>query len=108
MKKYYVITVSNGDKYGIPAEIIAKNRADSYGDDVDSNEWKEEFNGMMKWFDTDEFEFADWAKNNMDWDEVKEHAVLLKRADPPDIDFQECWVNGEYEYLTIESEEKSE
>lgn len=30
MKKYYTIEMENGDIYGIPAEIIAKNYADYY------------------------------------------------------------------------------
>lgn len=52
---------------------------------------------MIHWFDTNDFEFADWAKNNMDWDDVKEMAVLLRRSETS-VDFQDGWVSGEYTY----------
>lgn len=42
---------------------------------------------------SDDYEIHDWASNNMNWDEVKAHAIQVKAAD---VDFQEGWVNGEY------------
>lgn len=95
----YVVTMSNGDKYGVPAKVIADNYATYYqsvGED-----YQENFDTMMDWFHQGDFEFADWAKNNMDWDDVKEYAVLLERA-PQEVDFQDGWVNGAYEYRHFE------
>jgi len=97
--KYYVMITECGKHYGVPAEIIAKHKADyrakRNGDSADI--WQDTFVAMMNWFDGDDFEFADWAKNNMNWSDVSAHAKLLKTNDPT-IDFQESWVNGEYEY----------
>ena len=98
MKRMYAVTMSNGDVYGIPAEVVADNYAKYYaglGDD-----YKENYEAMIEWFDTEDFEFADWAKNNMDWDEVKEKAILLESREPV-IDFQDGWMNGEYEYRKV-------
>lgn len=99
MKKYYTIEMENGDIYGIPAEIIAKNYADYYA--ANGENYDENFSAMMEWFDTDNYEFADWAKNNMNWDDVKNVAVLLdtKRIIP---NFQNSWVNGCYKYVTVD------
>lgn len=56
---------------------------------------------MLEWFDTNDFEFADWAKNNMDWEDVAGQAVRLP-SKKKDVDFQEGWMNGEFEYLRQE------
>ncbi len=103
-QKYYTVKMNNGDVYGIPAEIIAKNRADYYAKTDPDTTWQEEFDAMMEWFDTNDFEFADWAKNNMNWSDVAEVAVLLRR-DVAAFDFEECWINGEYGYETKSPEE---
>lgn len=36
----------------------------------------------------------------MNWDDVKQDAVLIG-ADQPEADFQEGWVNGDYEHMTL-------
>lgn len=94
--KYYTIKMNNNDIYGVPAEIIAKNYADFYASK--GEDYQENFDAMMNWFDSGSYEFADWARNNMDWDEAKDHAKLLKHghADP---EYQDSWVCGEYRYI---------
>lgn len=94
-KNIYAVMMKNGDTYGVPAELIADSYAkyyEYYGED-----YQESFDAMMHWFHTDDYEFADWAKNNMDWDDVKDKAVLLSRHEI-EVDFQEGWVNGRHEY----------
>ena len=59
------------------------------------------YDAMIHWFDTDDFEFADWAKNNMDWSDVSDKAVLVKHIQP-EPDFEDGWVNGEYRYYREE------
>lgn len=102
MKRIYAVTMDNGDIYGIPASVIADNYAKYYqnhGEDYQGN-----YNTMMDWFDKEDYEFADWAKNNMDWDDVKEHATLLEHRHES-TDFQEGWINGEYEYRCSDEKE---
>ena len=102
MEKLYVVTMSDGSKWGVPAEIIAKNKAEYYAKNDRGTSYEEEYGAMMQWFDENDYEFADWAKNNMDWDYVKDFAVRLPGEDN-DVDWQDGWVNGEYEYVTKEA-----
>lgn len=85
MKRLYIVTMTNGDQYGIPAEVIADNYAKYY--ESCGEDYKENYDAMIEWFDTDDFEFADWAKNNMDWSDVSDKAVLVKQAEQ-EVDFQ--------------------
>lgn len=101
MKRLYVITMPDGSKWGVPAEIIAKSRAEYYAEIDPDTTYEEEYNAMIEWFDTKDYEFADWAKNNMDWDDVKQYAVRMP-SETAVIDWQEGWVNGEHEYIAME------
>lgn len=97
--KYYTVTMSNGDVYGIPASVIAHNYAEYYAGK--GEDYEENYNDMVDWFDSGDFAFADWAKNNMNWNEVEDFATLLEsKQNVPDL--QDGWVNGPYEYKTIE------
>ena len=96
--KIYAVKMPNGDQYGIPANLVAKNYADFYA--RRGEDWQESYDTMLRWFDAGDYEFADWAKNNMHWDDVKQDAVLIS-TDQLGVDFQEGWVNGDYEYMTL-------
>lgn len=98
MKRMYTVKMSNGDIYGVPAEVIADNYAKFY--ESLGEEYQENYDAMIQWFDERDYEFADWAKNNMDWDDVKTAAVLLVKA-KKDIDYQNEWVNGEYNLINV-------
>lgn len=100
MKKLYTVTMSNGDTYGIPAELIAENRANYYQMRGDSD-YRDDMEIMMHWFDTQDYDFADWAKNNMDWDDVKDKAILISQADIA-VDYQDGWVNGKHGFMVQE------
>lgn len=95
MKRLYIVTMTNGDEYGVPAEVIADHYAKYY--EMSGEDYKENYDAMIHFFDTNDFDFADWAKNNMDWSDVADKAVLVKRAEQ-EVDFQEGWVNGPYRY----------
>ena len=99
MKRLYIVTMSNGDQYGVPAEVIADNYAKYY--ESCGEDYKENYDAMIYWFDTDDFEFADWAKNNMGWSDVLDKAALVKRIQP-EPDLEDGWVNGEYRYYREE------
>lgn len=99
MKRIYAITTGEGDVWGVPAEVIADNYAKHY--ESRGEGYQDNFDSMMSWFDANDFEFADWAKNNMDWDDVKEKAFLIRKGESKE-DFQESWVNGEYKYIKQE------
>lgn len=99
--RIYAITMSNGDVYGVPAEVIADHYAKYY---VSLGEnYLDNFDTMIGWFDAIDYEFEDWAKNNMDWDDVKDKAFLLEKAEQK-VDFQDGWINGRCEYKRYEKE----
>lgn len=93
MKKYMTIELPDGSIWGVPTEMIAKNRATYYA--------PREFNGDVELslaedtiplFEEDEYEIADWAVGNMNWSDFNGHQVKLKDAN--DQDFQEAWMSG--------------
>lgn len=101
--RIYAVHMGDGSIWGVPAQVIADNRAKYYADCDPNTTYQAEFDAMIEWFDSKDYEFQDWAQNNMNWDDVKEYAFLIKR-DVPELDFQDGWVNGECEY--IEQEEQ--
>lgn len=104
--KYYATKMENGNVYGVPAEIIAKNYADYYQEE-NGEDYQENYDAMMEWFDTGDYAFADWAKDNMNWEDVKEHAVLLE-FEIKEPDYQEGWINGDYEYRNTEDNDAAD
>lgn len=95
MKKtdLYVTVMPDGSEWGVPVSVIAENKAQYYAK-VDNLSFQESLDETYKVFEDFEDEIGDWAQNNMDWEEVRAHAVLLRAA--PDIDYQEGWTNGEH------------
>lgn len=88
-KKLLAITTTDGSIWGVPAEIVAHNRADHYREDG----YQEEFDYTLN----DRHELIDWAANNMNWEDVSKYAVKMSEPEPPD--FQESWMNGEKEVV---------
>lgn len=92
--KHLLIEMPDGLTYGIPVEIIARNRAEHYKDEFKGDIAKSLKEDTIPLFN-DFYEVHDWASNNMNWDEVKIHAITLKRKTLDD-EFQEAWVNGDW------------
>lgn len=84
MSRHIRINFSNGETYDIPAEVVAIRRADYYaeidGHEVGSKEWKDEFNYTL---DSD-YELKDWLQGNMDWADVKGHALYVPKSKTKD------------------------
>lgn len=99
MKRLYVVTMSDGSRWGVPAEVIANHRAVYYAKIDPDTTYQEEYDAMIYWFDEGDYEFADWAKDNMNWSDVREQAIELPRKQEAEPIWKECWVNGEYEYI---------
>lgn len=87
MEKFVKITFPNKERFLVPASVIAKARTDYYAIHVDgheagSKEWQEEYNHSI----SDDYEITDWLANNMDWVDIKEHAVKLEEDEGYDYD----------------------
>ena len=91
----------DGSVFMIKAEEIALNRALYYSDKhVGPRGEKEKILAEeMKMALEDDAEMIDWAKNNMNWDDVKQYANQLKAPDA--VDYQDGWVNGEMEVVPV-------
>lgn len=97
MRKYMTITMSDGSIWGVPTEMIAKNRAEYYAREFAHNNIERSLQeDTLPLFNKDEYEIEDWAVGNMDWEDFDGFQVKLEDAPPPN--FQEEWITGEKGY----------
>lgn len=92
--KYIYIEFSNGETYRIKAEIIAEDRAEYYAqreEEEGTEKYQELFEDEKEFALNDEYELKDWAKGNMNWKDVAEHAERVANPDP--IDKESEWTN---------------
>lgn len=94
MSKNLVVTMPDESVWAVPVEIIASNRATYYAHEFGSDVEESLAKDTLPLFDGDAFEIEDWAANNMNWEDVVNHARLIKEGE---TDYQEGWVNGEKE-----------
>lgn len=108
MSKFIVFKVRDDSIWGIPAEVVANNRAKYYASKENTDAtyeavYRDEFDMLM----SDDLELTDWAGNNMDWEDIKPHLVQIKEAYPiNDRDFKAGWDNAVL--ATIEKEVSKE
>lgn len=95
MKQNYLITMPDNSVWCVPVMEIAKNRA-AYHAEKDGISFEKSLNeDTIPLFEEDDYEIQDWARNNMDWEDVRRFAVQVEETQ--DIDYQEGWVNGKVE-----------
>jgi hypothetical protein len=94
--KYIHVTMPDGSKWRVKAEIVAASRATYYASDGrtprEAARWGLENIYAM----THDDELLDWAANNMNWTDVSRVAERVPEPTPgmsPE-QFQEGWVNG--------------
>lgn len=97
MKKWYVFECSDGSKWRVPTERIARNRAEYYEDRFGGDVEKSLKEDTVPLFENDDFEIEDWAKNNMNWAEVENFAEKIKGGN---LDMQEEWLDSENVEIT--------
>ncbi len=86
----------NGQKWGVPVDRIAFNRAHYYAKKDNISFDKSLKSDTIPLFEADDFEIEDWAQNNMNWSDVESYAVMI---DASKDCFQEGWMNGEHEIV---------
>lgn len=94
MQKQIEVTMPDGSVWGVPAELVAQDRADYYGDKEGDESRKVEYTNTL----ADHHEMIDWAANNMNWNDVAHAAILVR---PGKVDYQEGWVNGPKRVVTL-------
>ena len=76
----------------MPTRIIAENRAEYYAKKNNITFAESLQNDTIPFFESDDYEIEDWARNNMDWSDVENYAEKMKDVG---LDMQEEWVNPE-------------
>ncbi len=94
-QKYMRVTMPDDSRWDVSCHIIARNRALDYYPDEKSIEHQEEYEYTLR---TNSL-IADWAQNNMNWDDIKVIAVKVQDEPERGPDYQEGWVNGEKEFI---------
>lgn len=102
LKKKYVVMMPDGSRWAVPVRVIAEDYAGYYYKKGAYGSFAEALAVTEEYFE-DELEIKDWAQNNMNWEDVEEHAKLYA---PPSnaVDYQEGWCNGEVEICEEDNE----
>lgn len=107
MKKMIRVTMGDGSKWDVPAEVVATSWATYWANKAyppafnTKARWDEQFEREFSYASSDTQDILDWAVRNMDWNDVARHAVRVNPSRP--ADYQEGWVNGEKEVVEVES-----
>lgn len=88
--------MQDGSKWDVPVGAIAMHRANYYKSEYCNDLSESLKQDTLPLFEDVPYEIKDWAENNMNWSDVSHVAKMVR---PPQVDFQEGWVNGEKELL---------
>lgn len=92
--KKIFLDMPDGLTYAVPVEVIARDRAEHYKNEFNDDLGESLREDTIPLFLDDDYEITDWARNNMNWSDVKDKAITLKKKIDSDA-YQEVWVNGE-------------
>ena len=81
------VTMPDGSKWDVPLQAVADSRDEHYVED------KEDTVTSLRKGDIGEYDVKDWARNDMNWDDVSKFASKVAEGEP--VDYQEGWVNGD-------------
>ncbi|HQS59997.1 MAG TPA: KTSC domain-containing protein [Gallionellaceae bacterium] len=95
--KYLQITLSNGQKWGVPVEMIAWNRAKHYAGEFDGDIKRSLEEDTLPLFENSPYDVQDWAVGNMNWSDFDGHQIKI--ADAPAPNFQAEWMSGQFEVI---------
>ena len=92
--KHVQVFFPNGTTWDIPADVIARHRAEYYDEHDPDASFEEEFEYAIN----DEYELVDWASNNMNWEDVEEHATQVAQL-PTFFEYDKYWTNADKEIV---------
>lgn len=94
-EKRLVVDFPTGERYAIPARLIAENRAEFFAARDHPNDERlrdaQRRKEIRRALEGDDFEIVDWAANEMSWEEVEPHA---ERLETPDRALDEMWIEA--------------
>ena len=95
LDKKYCVTMPDGSVWAVPVRVIAEDHAAYYYKKREYESMEEAMEVTMAFFE-DDYEVMDWARNNMDWDDVKSQAWQIE-SPTEEVDWDEGWANGKVE-----------
>lgn len=102
MIRLMTITMSDGSVWGVPVDMIARNRAEFYAGEFGGVE-RSLAEDTLPLFAADDYAIEDWAVSQMNWSDFDGHQVKISGALSPD--FLDEWMSG-YKAI-INHEEKT-
>ena len=99
MHKLMTVEMPDGSKWGVPVELIARNRATHYASEFGGDVERSLAEDTLPMFEESDYEISDWAKNQMNWSDFDGHQV--KVSDAPTPDFQEAWLSGDTGFVDV-------
>jgi len=100
MTKMLTCVMADGSKWGVPVEMIARDRATHYASEFGGDVERSLAEDTLPLFEEDDYEIADWAVNNMNWSDFDGHQVKLEDAITPD--FASDWLHGAREVEDVQ------
>lgn len=91
MHKYMTVEMPDGSKWGVPVEMIARDRAKIYAHEFDGDIERSLAEDTLPLFEADDYEIQDWAVNNMNWSDFNGHQVKLSNPSP--AYFEDAWLS---------------
>jgi hypothetical protein len=104
-EKFLVVAMPDGSRWAVPVKVIAESRAREYAKQDEVEFARSYAEDTIPLFEESPYDIGDWASNNINWEDVKKHAVKIGSHPMTDRDFQEGWVNGGKEILDSIPEE---
>lgn len=92
-RTYLTMQVSDGSTWGVPVEMIARNRATHYAHEFGGDIERSLAEDTIPLFNESDYDIQDWAVNNMNWSDFTGHQVKLLEG--TGIDFEEAWMECE-------------
>lgn len=93
MKRNLIVEMPDRSLWAVPVMVIANDRAENYKSEFGNHLERSLAEDTIPLFTDDEYAITDWAANNMNWSDVKEHATRMP-SPPVEIDWEEGWMNG--------------
>ncbi len=93
INKHLLVTMPDKSIWSVSVNVVALNRAEYYKADFFNHIAKSLMEDTIPLFESDDFEIIDWAKNNMNWSDVVDHATRIEPSEQ--IDYNEGWINGD-------------
>jgi hypothetical protein len=97
--KSLVVTFPNGERYGVPARVVAQDRALFYAErdfPDDGAKRGERHHWELDYGLENPTKLTDWARNNMDWDDLRH---IAEHLDSTERDLGKLWMDADFEVM---------